>query len=334
MDSCPKKENLMSSLNVSNIVSKNVATNLNIENKEIILQNKIDDSKTNINFKKVINDALGGGIPGMVAMVAQVSSLMWLRTTMNYQYAYGTTMTQAMNALYKQGGISRFYTGYTVALIQGPLSRFGDTASNMGVMSLMEETENFRKLPLLIKTAFASTMAACFRILLMPVDTCKTILQVEGNKGWNILTNKVRLNGPSVLFHGSLASASATLAGHYPWYMTYNYLSSIIPEYRENVALKLSRSAFIGFVASIFSDSISNSFRVVKTARQASKEYVTYSYVISSIIKKDGISGLMGRGLKTRLMTNAIQGLAFSVFWKLGQDYWKEQQRKKNIENE
>ena len=30
--------------------------------------------------------ALGGGIPGAVAMVLQVLLLMWLRTTMNYQY--------------------------------------------------------------------------------------------------------------------------------------------------------------------------------------------------------------------------------------------------------
>lgn len=92
---------------------------------------------------------------------------------------------------------------------------------------------------------------------------------------------------------------------------------------------KLSRSAFIGFVASIFSDSISNSFRVVKTARQASKENVTYSQVVRGILAKDGVAGLLGRGLKTRLMTNAIQGLAFSVFWKLGQDYWKEKHSEK-----
>jgi hypothetical protein len=31
------------------------------------------------------------------------------------------------------------------------------------------------------------------------------------------------------------------------------------------------------------------------------------------IIEKDGIAGLFGRGLQTRLLTNAIQGAAFSV---------------------
>ena len=32
--------------------------------------------------------ALGGGIAGSMAMVVQVSTLMWMRTTMNYQYRY------------------------------------------------------------------------------------------------------------------------------------------------------------------------------------------------------------------------------------------------------
>lgn len=284
-----------------------------------------------ISIQKVLNDALGGGIPGMAAMIAQVTSLMWLRTTMNYQYANGTTMTQAMRTLYRQGGIPRFYTGYSMAILQGPLSRFGDTASNMGMMSLLEQTDQGRSLPIAVKTACASTVAALFRILLMPIDTCKTILQVEGAKGWAILVRKVRTGGPSVLFHGAIASATATLAGHYPWYTTYNYLSGVIPDYKEQVALSLTRSAGIGFCASVISDTISNSFRVIKTARQAAKESLTYPQVVRTIIAKDGVQGLLGRGLKTRLLTNCIQGVTFSVLWKLGQDYWK---NKKDSEEE
>lgn len=280
-------------------------------------------------YRKVLKDALGGGIPGMAAMVAQVSTLMWLRTTMNYQYTYGTTMMDAMKTLYRQGGIPRFYTGYSMAILQGPLSRFGDTASNMGIMSLLETSD----LPIAVKTACASTMAALFRILLMPIDTCKTILQVEGTKGWGILGQKIRTSGPSVLFHGSVASATATMAGHYPWYTTYNYLSRIIPDYKEQVALSLSRSAAIGFCASVVSDTISNSFRVVKTARQAAKQSMTYSQVVREIIRKDGVTGLLGRGLKTRLLTNCIQGVTFSVLWKLGQDHWKKYSSTTNEES-
>lgn len=62
--------------------------------------------------------ALSGGIPGMVAMALQVLSLMWLRTTINYQYRYGTSTMDALKTLYKEGGIPRFYQGLLPALIQ------------------------------------------------------------------------------------------------------------------------------------------------------------------------------------------------------------------------
>ena len=54
---------------------------------------------------------------------------MWLRTTMNYQYANGGTLTNALSTLYKEGGVPRFYRGVSFAIIQNPLSRFGDTAA-------------------------------------------------------------------------------------------------------------------------------------------------------------------------------------------------------------
>ena len=37
-----------------------------------------------------------GGTSGAAAMGVQVTTLMWMRTTMNYQYRYGTTTTEAM----------------------------------------------------------------------------------------------------------------------------------------------------------------------------------------------------------------------------------------------
>jgi len=66
-----------------------------------------------------------------------------------------------------------------------------------------------------LKTGCASLAAASFRIALMPLDTCKTVLQVEGAKGSALLRQKLAAGGPKVLFAGSLGAASATLAGHY-----------------------------------------------------------------------------------------------------------------------
>jgi hypothetical protein len=39
-----------------------------------------------------------------------------------------------MATLWKEGGIPRFYKGVSFAIVQNPLSRFGDTAANVGVL--------------------------------------------------------------------------------------------------------------------------------------------------------------------------------------------------------
>jgi hypothetical protein len=38
------------------------------------------------------------------------------------------------------------------------------------------------------------------------------------------------------------------------------------------------------------------------------------------IIRTEGVKGLLGRGLPTRLLANGLQGLLFSVLWKLFSD--------------
>ncbi len=79
---------------------------------------------------KASGKALEGGTAGASAAAVQVLSLMWLRTAMNYQYRYGTSTSEALSLLYKEGGVPRLYQGLPFALVQGPLSRFGDTAAN------------------------------------------------------------------------------------------------------------------------------------------------------------------------------------------------------------
>lgn len=259
--------------------------------------------------------ALGGGVAGASAMALQVLTLMWMRTIMNYQYRYGTTFKQAAQTLYKEGGIPRFYKGLIPALAQGPLSRFGDTASNAGTLALLNSFSATKDLAVPVKTMCASSAAALFRICLMPIDTFKTVLQVEGSKGLPILMNKFRANGFPVFFHGALAASAATFAGHLPWFTTYNFLDARLPVQTDPFK-KLLRSAGMGFCSSVISDSISNSIRVVKTYRQTSAEKVSYPQAVKNIIESDGVLGLMGRGLKTRILTNGAQGLMFSVLWR------------------
>lgn len=127
-------------------------------------------------LKKAGERALQGGLSGAAAMAINVCSLMWIRTTVNYQYRYGTSTTVAFKTLYKDGGIPRFYRGLLPALAQGPLSRFGDTAANTGTIAALDAFEATEKLPVAAKTVAASVAAALFRILLMPIDTMKTTM--------------------------------------------------------------------------------------------------------------------------------------------------------------
>ena len=121
--------------------------------------------------------ALGGGLGGAVAGACQVLALMWLRTVMNYQYRHGGSMSQAMRTLYAQGGVARFYQGLPYALLQTPLSRFGDTAANVGVLALFAGL--MPGVPLGVRTACGSAAGATWRLAITPLDTLKTSLQVR-----------------------------------------------------------------------------------------------------------------------------------------------------------
>lgn len=56
------------------------------------------------------------------------------------------------------------------------MARFGDTAANTFAIVMLNGFDSTRNLPIGVKTIGASVSAGLFRILLMPVDTCKTIL--------------------------------------------------------------------------------------------------------------------------------------------------------------
>ena len=266
-------------------------------------------------LNKSVKRALNGGISGSCAMIVQVSSLMWLRTTMNNQYRYGGSTLNTIKKLYSEGGFLRFYRGYGAALLIGPLSRFGDTAANELALNYL----NNDKYPMFINTFAGSGLAATWRAFLMPIDAFKTTMQVEGKNGVKLLRNKVSSNGIRVLYHGTLASMTATFVGHYPWFLTYNILNEKLPKYDESYK-KFLRNGFIGFNAAVISDCFSNSFRVIKTTKQTYQNNISYSNVVKEIVEKDGVVGLLGRGLKTRIITNGMQGILFTVTWKYLQE--------------
>lgn len=265
-------------------------------------------------IKQSFNKAINGGVSGSLAMVSQVTSLMWLRTIMNYQYSNGTNFKTSFNNLYKKGGILRLYKGYPFAIIQAPLSRFGDTAANIGVLELTKNTN----LPISVKTGIASVFAGTWRIVLMPIDTLKSNYQVNGSL--NKIKTNYNKNGVKVLYNGSMAAFGATVVGHYPWFVTYNYLNHYFPESKSDTTLeKLSKRASIGLCSSIVSDTSSNSIRIVKIIKQTNKNNLSYSDTIRYLYHKDGIRWIF-RGLKTKIVTNGLNGIMFSITWKYFQD--------------
>jgi hypothetical protein len=287
-------------------------------------------------LKQASKKALGGGKAGAAAAVVQVGSLMWLRTAMNYQYRYGGNLQESLEILWKEGGVARLYQGLPFALVQGPLTRFGDTAANVGTLALLDSFATTAGLPLPLRTAVGSVTAGLWRIILMPIDTSKTTMQVDGSDGLSRLWQSVFSNGPSPLYQGALASAAATAVGHFPWFLTYNFLNDVLPQIskEDDLLLALARSALLGLSASCVSDICSNSLRVIKTTKQTAgltiskegdtvdnddgkrKGEMTYKETLDLILEQDGWQGLFGRGLQTRLLTNAIQGSIFSVLWK------------------
>ena len=274
-------------------------------------------------LSKAGHRALGGGISGAVAGVCQVLALMWLRTTMNYQYRHGGGLRAALSLLYAQGGVRRFYQGLPYALLQTPLARFGDTAANTGVLALFAASADALGVagaPLGVRTACGSFAAALWRIFITPLDTCKTTLQVEGAAAYQLLLRKARAEGPLTLWSGALGNAVANFVGSYPWFLTFNALDELLPKLERGsspIAHRLLRSALMGCVATGVSDVVSNSVRVVKTTTQTSAAPLTYLEATRHVVAMDGVSGLLTRGLGTRLLANALQSTLFAVIWKL-----------------
>jgi len=266
-------------------------------------------------MSKASKKALTGGLAGMGAQAINVLTLMWMRTIMNYQYRYGGTFTNTVQKLWAEGGIPRFYRGLVPGMIQAPVSRFGDTAANDGALAALEHTS----LPTAAKTMVASASAAGFRVFLMPVDAWKTTKQVEGADGLKKLIEKTKKH-PTALWQGAVGAMTATWVGHFPWFYTNNQLREGLPEF-DFAYGKYVRNAVIGFASAAVSDTCSNSLRVLKTTRQTALEPVSYMTSAKQIIAADGLAGLFGRGLKTRIVTNGVQGALFTIGWRAISEY-------------
>jgi len=153
------------------------------------------------------------------------------------------------------------------------------------------------------------------------------MMQVEG--GLAKLHAKTRAGGMGVLFHGASSLLVQAFLGHYCWYGTYNVVDARLTT-PPSLAGQLGRNAAVGFMASAVSDTATNSLRVLKTYKQTSEAAVTYREVAEAIVRKEGVTGLLGRGLTTRLIANGVQAALFSAAWKyLDKQFMGQQQHSK-----
>lgn len=284
---------------------------------------KSGNKRNSGNGKSVLRHALDEGASGGMAGLVQVLTMMWLRTTVNYQYRYGVSLQVALVELYKHGGVPRFYKGLPYAMVQGPLCKFGAIASNEGAKKLVHDVEFLRKHPsrILLASFIGSIANVLWRFLIMPLDTVKTILQVDGLSGFDALVKRiVEDRDIKVLFRGSKATILATFIGH-SWFLIHNWLETVWPHHHSTRG-RFVRTASIGFLSSAFSDTLSNSIRVVKTMKQAALkstdgESVNLSYraIVAKLVEEGGYIELFGRGLSTRILSNGLQSILFTIVW-------------------
>eukprot|EP01041_Mallomonas_annulata_P007799 gene7799-15958_t len=279
---------------------------------------KVDISHIQKLLKDAWNHAISSGLSGAAAGILQVILMMWLRTTIHYQHRYGLTTIDTIKILYSQGGIQRFYNGISYAIIQAPLAKFGSMASNEGAKYCSKFIKDI-KFRILFSTLLGSILASFWRMILMPIDTCKTVLQVEGASGFSSLLNNVLQGHVHLLYQGATATVLGAAITHYSWFLIYNGLDVLLKT-RKSPTHNILQNAFVGFIASAFSDFISNPIRVIKTIKQSltiEQGNQSYLNIIRFILQTDGWWALFQRGLWTRIISNGIQSMIFIVIWKL-----------------
>jgi len=206
--------------------------------------------------------------------------------------------------------------------VQGPIARFGDTAANAGILALghaYTPKVHTNRLCLSCCCPLPHGFQACG----YHQDDIAGARQARVG----ILGRRIKTYGLGTLWYGAWGTAAATFVSHYPWFGTYNQLDKSLPP-PMNVGQQILRQALIGFVASVISDVVSNSPRVVKTYRQVEETRIGYLDAARAVVATDGVRGLLGRGLKARIIGNSAQGLIFSVLWKVFMNIWEKEAKK------
>eukprot|EP00049_Salpingoeca_infusionum_P025840 m.22096 g.22096 ORF g.22096 m.22096 type:complete len:298 (-) comp8351_c0_seq1:123-1016(-) len=260
------------------------------------------------------------GVAGAKAMVVDIVLLMWLRTVMNHQFRYGGGTFSTIAKLYTQGGLPRLYQGFGFAMLEAPLSRGISTSANYLTLHHLSSMEWTRQMPLVAQTATSSLAVASFRLLYFPLDTAKTMMQVEGASGFSALRTKIRRSGVGVLYHGATSSIASAALKHTLWFSTFNYLNTLFPSDNhssEHTMRRLMENSAIGFSCAVVTDVASNPLSVLKGYRQTHTTGIGYGAILRDVVGRHGLLHLFTRGLGTRLWVDAINSVLFTTIWRM-----------------
>lgn len=246
-----------------------------------------------------MNKALEKSNKAFSASFINTSLFLWLNTITQHQYKNGNNFKNTVAILYKNGGIPRFYNGFIPTVINTSCNRFLDYLTHETI-----QVDN-----LFTKVFVGGILASALKIVITPLETYKVMNQIHGNKAFKLLKLRTKNNGIKSLWKGSNDIALTNFVEHIGWFNTYEYLDRKLPK-DMNVIL---RSGFLGLTSSVTTDVLSNHLKIVKTMKQTTN--LNYNQIINEIIKKNGVQGLFLRGLSTKLMTNSLYGITFSLLY-------------------
>ena len=156
-------------------------------------------------------------------------------------------------------------------------------------------------LPMSLRTLLASALAALWRVLILPLDTAKTMMAVGGPGSLGSLQLRIQDDGFVTLWSGAIWVAIAAIGGHFPWFVTFNYLDEKIPEMRSRCSKNLRR-ALIGFCSAVVATLCTNPFHNYKVQSQFAG---TRAFGSSSITA----------GFQLRIFTALLSSIMFTVMW-------------------
>lgn len=223
----------------------------------------------------------------------QSGALYWIKPIIKTQHVYGGDLLSSFNNLKnKSSSLSRFYCGFTPALLKSSIGRTAD-------ISLYRTFENKYNLSQEKSSLLGGTLSTFVKVFIMPLDTISNVYQVHGDKG------KLHMKGN--LYRGLLAYGSIHCISSTTWLLSYSHLKNHNYFSNENLNL-LSR----GFLCSLITDIIVNPIRVIKTNKQSFSTRQSYLTLIRDIYSNSGFY----RGFATRIIYNAVNGGLFVLFWR------------------